>query len=423
MKEKLTQLRQDSLVQNSFYLMVSTAVMAALGFLFWLIAARLFSQDDIGIATTLISAMTLISYIGLLGFNSTLIRILPKSQKRSQEINTALLLSTSAATVVATIYVLVIPLLAPGLSLVRDNVLYALGFILLVALACINLLTSSIFIAFRAAKYNLLIDGTIMSLTKLALPFALVGLGAFGLFGAAGLGAAAALIASMYFLTKKFNYKPRIQIDTAMVRDVWKYSFSNYAANLLNIAPTLILPLVVLNHLGAAAAGYYYLGSMVANLLYTVVYAVAQSLFAEGSYADKTLRELIKRSSLVIAAIMIPAVTVMYVGANFMLTIYGPSYAANATELLQVLALAGPFVAVYTIVNVLLRITKLTKQIIIIDVIYMIVIAGLAELWAKNGLVWVGYAWIIGNGVSGLAGLWFLWRHRHDKKVAAAATL
>jgi O-antigen/teichoic acid export membrane protein len=411
-KEKLAQLHRDSLVRNSFYLMLSTGIMAVLGFAFWLIAARLFTPQEIGIATTLISAMTLISYIGLLGFNSTFIRVLPQSKTRSNDINTGLILSTSAAMLVAVVYILLVPVIAPSLSLIHDNLLYAAGFVLLVALSCVNLLTSSIFIAFRAAKYNLLIDGTIMSLVKLALPFAFVGLGAYGLFAAAGTGAAAALIASIFFLTTKFAYKPKLQIDKTTLKSVWQYSFSNYAANLLNIAPTLILPLVVLNHLGAAAAGYYYLGSMVANLLYTVVYAVSQSLFAEGSYADKGMRELLKRSTMVIAAIMVPAVTIIYFGASFMLGIYGQEYAKNATELLQLLALAGPMVAVYTIVNVLLRIVKLTKQIIVIDVIYLVVIAGLAELWADNGLAWVGYAWIIGNGLAGLAGLWFLLRHK-----------
>jgi O-antigen/teichoic acid export membrane protein len=407
-KDKFAQLHRDSLVQNSFYLMLSTAVMAVLGFIFWLIAARLFKPDQIGVATTLISAMTLISYIGLLGFNSTFIRFLPLSKNRSNEINTGLLLSTIAAMAVAAVYLLLVPIIAPGLSIVHDNLLFAFGFIVLVALSCVNLLTTSIFIALRAAKYNLFINGLLMSLVKLVLPAAFIGMGAYGLFAASGAGAAAALLASLYVLVRRFGYKPRTKLDTKTLKNVWQYSFSNYSANLLNIAPTLILPLVVLNHLGAAAAGYYYLASMVANLLYTVVYAVSQSLFAEGSYADKGMRELLTRSTWVIAAVMIPGVLAIYGGAPIMLHIYGPAYVANATQLLQILALAGPMVSVYTIVNVLLRINKQSRDIIIMDTFYLVSIAGLAELWANNGLVWIGYAWIIGNSVAGLVGLTFL---------------
>lgn len=408
MKEKLRQLHGDSLVRNSFYLMLSTGIMAVLGFVFWLISARIFSPEDIGIATTLISAMNLISYIGLLGFNSTFIRMLPTSKNRSAEMNTGLMLSTSAAIIVAAIYVLLVPVIAPKLGIVHDNFLYAIGFIIMAALASVNLLTDSIFIALRAAKYNLLIDGVVMSITKLALPFVFVSLGAYGLFAAAGAAAVVALVLSVFFLIKNFGYQPRLSLDTATLRGVVKYSFASYLANLLNIAPTLVLPLVIINHLGAAAAGYYYLAFMVANLLYTVVYAVSQSLFAEGSYADRGLRELMKRSSLVIAAIMIPGVTIIYFGAQLMLTIYGHSY-VQATPLLQTFAIAGPMVAIYTIANVLLRITKQTWAIIIVNVVYMLAISGFAEAWASKGLVWIGYAWLLGQMLASVVALGFLW--------------
>ena len=67
-------LKGDHLVQNSFFIMLSTATMGGLGFLFWVLNAHLFNPAQIGIATTLISAAALISYLSLLGFNSTFIR-------------------------------------------------------------------------------------------------------------------------------------------------------------------------------------------------------------------------------------------------------------------------------------------------------------------------------------------------------------
>lgn len=414
-KEKLRQLHGDSLVRNSFYLMLSTGIMAVLGFVFWFIAARIFSPEDIGIATTLISAMNLISYIGLLGFNSTFIRMLPTSKNRSAEMNTGLILGTSAAVLAAAVYVLLVPVIAPKLGVVHDNLLYAAGFVFMTALASVNLLTDSIFIAFRAAKYNLFIDGVVMSVVKLALPFAFVGLGAYGLFASSGLAAVAALLLSIFFLVRNFGYRPRFSLDKSTLNGVVKYSLANYVANLLNIAPTLILPLVIINHLGAADAGYYYLGFMVANLLYTVVYAVSQSLFAEGSYADRALRDLMKRGSLVIAGIMIPGAAAIYFGATLLLSVYGGNYAAQAAPLLQVFAIAGPLVAVYTIANVLLRITKQTAAIIIVNVVYMVAIGGFAELWAGNGLVWIGYAWLVGHVLASATALGFLWwRLRRD---------
>lgn len=405
MKDKLLALHQDTLFRNSLYLMLSTGVMAGLGFVFWLINARLFTPSQIGVATTLISAMTLISYSSLLGFNSTFIRFLPTSKNRNSEINTGLLLCLGAAITVSTGYVLIVPHVAPKLGLLTQHWAYALGFIAMAALAALNLLTDSVFIAFRAAKYNLLVDGIIMSSVKLGLPFAFVSLGAYGVFTASGAAAAVATGLSVLLLVLRFNYRPRLKLEKATLRHVFHYSFSNYVANLLNIAPTLVLPLVIINHLGSASAGYYYLAFMVANLLYTVAYAVAQSLFAEGSYAERGLRELLKKSSVILTAIVVPSTLILYFGAHLLLTLYGHDYGTNAVAIMQVLALAAPAVTLYTLTSVLLRITKQAVALIAMNVLYFVAVCGLALPWSHHGLVGIGYAWLTGNVLSGVAGL------------------
>ena len=88
----LTRLRADHLVRNSLYLMLSSGVQAALGFTFWLLMARLFSSADIGMASSLISATSLIGFFALFGLNSTLVRFLPTSKDRNRLITAALLL-------------------------------------------------------------------------------------------------------------------------------------------------------------------------------------------------------------------------------------------------------------------------------------------------------------------------------------------
>ena len=158
--------------------MLNTGLLAVLGFFFWFIASRLFTPDQVGIASSLISTMTFITYLSLLGFDITFIRFLPTSKDRNNEINTGLLLSISAAVIIGIAYVFLVPFFAPDLAIIRENVFYAIGFVALIALAAINLLTDSIFIALRGAKYNLLIDGGIMGVIKLLLPFVFVSLGA-----------------------------------------------------------------------------------------------------------------------------------------------------------------------------------------------------------------------------------------------------
>ena len=81
MKETISKfynyLSNDSLYKNSIYLMLSTGVMATFGFFFWIINARIYSAEQIGIGTTLLSIMSLISSFSILGLGTGLINICP----------------------------------------------------------------------------------------------------------------------------------------------------------------------------------------------------------------------------------------------------------------------------------------------------------------------------------------------------------
>jgi O-antigen/teichoic acid export membrane protein len=68
--------------------MLNTGVMAVFGFFFWIINACLYSDEQVGIGTTLISIMTLISSFSILGLGTGLIRYLPTSERKNKKINT-----------------------------------------------------------------------------------------------------------------------------------------------------------------------------------------------------------------------------------------------------------------------------------------------------------------------------------------------
>jgi O-antigen/teichoic acid export membrane protein len=70
--------------------MLSTEVMAVFGFFFWIINARLYSAEQVGIGITLISisSITLISSFSILGLGNGLIRYLPTSERKNKKINT-----------------------------------------------------------------------------------------------------------------------------------------------------------------------------------------------------------------------------------------------------------------------------------------------------------------------------------------------
>ena len=112
----LSRVAADHLVRNALFLLLSSGTMGIFGFVFWLLAAHLYSSASVGRAATVISAVTVISYISDLGLNITLVRILPTSRDADAEINTALLLTGALAMVVATCYLIVVPSLVSNLE-------------------------------------------------------------------------------------------------------------------------------------------------------------------------------------------------------------------------------------------------------------------------------------------------------------------
>jgi O-antigen/teichoic acid export membrane protein len=406
--------RSDHLLKNSFFIALSTATMGSLGFVFWLVSARLFTPRQIGLATTLISATVLISYLSLLGFNSTFIRFLPTSGNRDAEINTGLTCVLVAAIVGAAAYIVVVPWFVPALAFARDSVAYAIGFVLLTAFAGVNLVTDSVFIAYRAAKYNFVVDGLIQGTTKLALLVALVGMGAYGIFAATGLAALIAVCFSMLFMVRRFAYRPRIQVSRPVVRQVFSFSAINYAASLLNIVPILLLPLIVINGRGPAQAGYYFVTFQIATLFYTISYAIAQSLFAEGSHPGVDLARLIRHSAKIMCLAVLPAVAALSIGGRILLLVLGGTYSQHATATLAVFGLAVPAVGLNIWTGILLKLTKQLRALVWSNVVYVGVLCGLAVTWVHRGLGWVALAWLLGNLVSGaVAGVALAigWRH------------
>lgn len=407
-------IRSDHLVRNSFFIMAATAAMGAFGFLFWLVVARLFTSGQIGVATTLISATILLSYFGQFGFDATFVRFLPTSLDRDAELNTGLTLVALGSILLGLLYILTVPSFVPALRFVRSSPLYVAGFVTLTAFAAVNLVTDAAFIAYRAAKYNFIVDGLIQGLSKLALPLLLVGMGAFGIFTASAGAALVAVATSIFFLVRRFGYRPRLGVSKAVIRHVFTFSWPNYVASLLNVVPVLVVPAIVINGRGASEAGYYYVAFQMANLLYAVSFAISASLFSEGSYEDGDLMALARRAAKYLGLLAIPAVVLLSLGGHWLLAAFGREYSQHAGPALAVFGLGVPAVAMNMWSHTMLRLSKQLAALIWSNVVLVVVVIGLALLWVHRGLVWVALAWLLGNLAAGVAalGAWIGRSHR-----------
>ncbi|MGJ0151749.1 lipopolysaccharide biosynthesis protein [Streptomyces sp. CH8.1] len=198
----------DQMFRSSFFLLASTLTTAGLSFLFWVVVARFYPPEQVGLATSLISATSLLSYLSMFGLNSTLIRFPAEGRAaRNGQITQSTALVLLVSCVAAGIYLLGLPWYGHKLLFVRDHAHLAALFVVSCACASLNLLVKSVFISARMAQYNVLSDGILQGLAKLAAPVALVGFGAAGILGSAGIGYAVAAAAALLLLRRRLGFR------------------------------------------------------------------------------------------------------------------------------------------------------------------------------------------------------------------------
>lgn len=386
---------QDSLFRNSIYLMLSTLSMALFGFVFWIITTHFFSSTQIGLGAALISATILLSNLSLLGFNTSLIKYLPHSKNPSSIINTALVTVALTTVVISVIYLIVIDIFSPNLYLLLSNPGYKIFFILFMILVSLNTLTDSVFIAYRFSKYNLIVY-TLFGVTKIILPFFLIGYGSYGVFFAYTGAVIVAFGFSIYFMVKRFDYKPSLSIDIQTVKNMSSFSIINFIAGFLSGLPTLLTPLIIANKLGGSASAYFYMANTIVALLYIIPQAITQSLFAEGSHdKDKVYSSVIDALKL-ITTLLIPGIIALFVFGKIALLIFGSEYSVNSAPLLRIMSLTSIFLCINLIGATLLKIHAKLKELLIVNMLYFIVNILFIFLWLKYGVK--GVAWSLFAG-------------------------
>ncbi|QNP62928.1 lipopolysaccharide biosynthesis protein [Streptomyces genisteinicus] len=408
----LAAMRRDPLLRNSFYLTVTTAIGAVAGFAFWILVARLYPAEDVGRASSLLSCVYLLSYLSLFGLSTTLVRHLPTSARRSEDTSTAVSTVSMGALLISGGFVATAPFLAPQLGYMHQSPLHIAAFVLLAASAAVNLLTDSVFVAFRATRLNLLINGVLMNGVKLALPVALVAAGPFGIFVASGAASAVAAVTSVAVLRRRLRLRVRPHFSWGVLRNTLAYSLTNYLSSSLNLVPQIVLPLVVLQQLGPVPAATYFIAFQIANLVYCASYAIGEALFAEGSQARADLPALARRSGLAMLAVTVPAAAFVLVCVGPVLGLFGKGYAEGGTVTLQVFAAVAPAVAFYTWTSFLLKVTRQLVASIVSETVSVAVILGVTFLMLDSGLHWAAIAWGAGNLASGCVAATALVRRR-----------
>jgi len=402
-----------SLFRNSICLILNSVLPAITGFFFWTIAARMYSTAEIGLASSAISIMTLLMLLSSLGLDIGLIRFISDSRSGGTKdlLNTCFTVAGTVALVVSAVFVIGLKIWAPSLGAMRHDIVLPIVFVMFTVAFAIYTLLHYTFIARRRTEFALT-ETLVFSLVRFGPLILLVGfLRGFGIFVAWGCSLIIAMFTG-FFLLKRIQpeYHPYVRVNTKILRDMGHFSISNYSANLFWMAPGLILPLMVVNRLGAESGAYFYIGWAIANIILLIPPALSISLFAEGANNQTSLPNSVTCSLKMTILLVCPAVALCFPLGNMVLSLFGSGYSANATHLLWLLAIAALPASLNQVYFSIQRVRERMRYMVAINMFIALVTLILSYLLLpKMGIIAAGISYLFAQTIpAAVVSVWLI---------------
>lgn len=376
------------LYKNSFFMLLNRGLTVTTGFVFWVMASRLYAVDVVGAAVAIISAASMIISFSILGLNMSIIRFF-NSYDKSRVFNTCMAIVITASILLGIGYISSVHVISPEMSIIQQPV-YAIVFLLFVIINAIGTMTSQTFIAMRNAKYTFFQNLILTIRIPLLIP--LIFLGSFGILGSNFISSVIAYSIAFYIIGKSVGID--FKADTGFIKKSLGFSFGNYVANTLYSTAFTLIPIIILNTLGEADVAIYYMAFTIGNFLLQVPEALGASFFVEGVYGESLKKNVIK-SGVAIYSLLIPAVIIFYLFGNVLLSFFGSDY-VGGFELLRMIAVSSLFYVAYPLFMPLLNIKMNIRTVIILNAILFVALLGFSYLlMIPYGITGVGYASIL----------------------------
>ncbi|MEE9398926.1 MAG: oligosaccharide flippase family protein, partial [Dehalococcoidales bacterium] len=168
-RQQLRRFLATPLYSNAVYLIADAVITGLFSFLFWVLVARFYAEAEVGYSSAIISVISFLTILSLLGFNASLIRFLPQDEKPQEFINSCFTLASLTSLVIAGIFLAGLHIWSPALVFIRENAVFVAAFIIFTLMLTLSFLMNAVFIAKRRAGFSLS-KNIIFSLLKIPLP-------------------------------------------------------------------------------------------------------------------------------------------------------------------------------------------------------------------------------------------------------------
>jgi O-antigen/teichoic acid export membrane protein len=407
---------------NSLALIATKVATLGLGFLFWLVAARLFPPAEVGLAGGVVAAVMLCVQFALLGVGSAVIALFPAHQERpARLLDTALTSSLVAGAVVGLAFTGLAAAAFAELRVVGARPAYLVLFVAMSALGTAGVVLDQISTTLRRGDQALtrgLLNG-VLSLVAVGALAAVPGAGSMALFACWVAGVAAAFALGAIQLRRalaRYAFRPRIV--PSLVRRLVAVGLPNHALTLADRAPGLLLPVLVTELLSPAANAYWYAVWMMAWVVFVIPVQVGMTLFAEAAHRPEAIDGLVRHAVRWSLMLGVAAAAALAAVGALVLSLLGARYAAAGAGPLRVLVWGiVPMAFVQAYYARCRAASRLAEAIAAAVVAGVLMVAAATAAGVASGLTAMAGAWVV---VQALAGVWAAVRLRTLARPAVA---
>ena len=390
---------KDPLLRNGYALLVNVGVTSLLGFLYWIVAARTYTPVDVGLSSTAVAVVQFLA--GLAGQPSianALTRFLPRAGPGATRLTLlAYVVAAAAGALVSALYIAAthLPLGVP--VVLGQSWVLALALGASVVVWCVFALQDAVLTGVRQAVWVPLENG-LYGIGKIALLVALAPVTPeYGIIVSWFLPALVLLPPVNLLIFRRLLRRHTAPAEGLHDRRAMaRFIGGDYLGSIFALAAVDLLPVLVVARLGAADTAYFYLPFLIVYSVELVAVNLGVSLTVEGALDRSRLAEVASSVFRRIGAIVVPAVLVLLLVPGLVLSVYGPAYAAQSSDLLRLLALGVLAKTVTTISFSLARVERRVGRIALVQGVLFVLLMGLSwVLMGTLGLNGVGVAYLI----------------------------
>lgn len=387
--------------------MTNTVVTAMLGLAFWIVAARLFTEEQVGVSTTVIITMMYLADLSCLGLRTGIARFLPSAgDRRTRLLLPSYGLPLVVAAIAAAVYLLGLNLWAPELAEFRIGLLLPLLFAICTAFWSTFMLQDAVLVALRRGPW-IPAENALFGVVKIGLLFLLAGTASdYGIYLAWALPIVPIVLGTNFLIARVLRAGLGVDALGVEVPDeeslfeptvnkLFRFSFGDWISSVARLFPLLVIPYLVLSQSGKADAGFYQIAWNIAFALFALGTGVADAVVAETSYDLDSLEHNVRRAAGLALAVTVPAVIVGLLTAPILASVFGPSYEENSTHLIRILVPASiPNIFLQLFISRLRSIGRM-RLVILSESVIATLVLGLALLLAPTyGATGVAWAWL-----------------------------